>query len=340
MTRQRTACLAVIGATVFAGLTFAAPATAQDLAPESEGYVAAIEAAAPGALGVADIPATRMDGFVDSPVYAEPEVDLPTSVDVAATLTSPERTVQIALPFSEQASDAVITEGGVTTFDNNNESATVPVVHEDGSLQIFTVIDGPEAPTHYDYEIKATEGSALTLVDNGGVVITDAAGNFEGAVTPPWAKDASGASLPTHYEVAGMTITQVVEHSSAASYPVVADPWLGIQLFGPITRGSWRNDYTYNGAVTAAGSVVLSGGGGVGGYLAGGAVFRANGWDEWKARWPAVTNKATLKQQFDCHVAAGSAGLFFTGPYNLERAQSNRSDWAAGVVSHRCNWDK
>ena len=340
MKRQKTACLAVVGVTVFAGLTFAMPAAAQDHEPASEGYVAAIEAIAPDAIGAADAPAARMSGFEDSPVYVEPEVDLPVSVDVAATLSTPERTVEIALPFSGQASGAVITADGVTTFDNNNASATVPVAHDDGSIQIFTVIDGPDAPTRYDYEITATEGSTLTIVDNGGVVITDAGGNFEGAVAPPWAKDASGSSLPTHYEVAGMTVTQVVEHSAAASYPVVADPWLGIQLFGPITRGSWRNDYTYNGAVTAAGSVVLSGGGGVGGYLAGAAVFRANGWDEWKARWPAVTNKATLKQQFDCHVAAGSAGLFFTGPYNLERAQSNRSDWAAGVVSHRCNWDK
>lgn len=52
----------------------------------------------------------------------------------------------------------------------------------------------------------------------------------------------------------------------------------------------------------------------------------------------ADTNKATLKQQYSCHVAAGVYGLPFTGEYNLERSRANRSNWVSGVLSHRCNW--
>lgn len=180
----------------------------------------------------------------------------------------------------------------------------------------------------------------MELLENGSVLITDSSDNFVGAVSPPWAKDAVGTLLPTHYEIEGETLTQVVEHAAGISYPVVADPWLGVRLFYNFYRSNWRGDYTYNGTVTAVGSAILGGGGGVGGYLAGGIVFRDSGWAEWKALWPAITNKATLRQQYDCHVMAGQIGLLFTGPFNLERAQTNLPSWGNNVYSHHCNWTR
>lgn len=182
----------------------------------------------------------------------------------------------------------------------------------------------------------------MELLKNGAVLITDSTGSFMGVIAPPWAKDATGKSLPTNYEIAGSTVTQVVEHTSATEYPVVADPWMGIQLFTSFWRGSWRGDWTYNATVTAGGNAVLGGGGGVGGYVAGGIVFRANGWDEWKSYFGsnAMTNKATIGQQYNCHVMAGQMGLLFTGPYNIERAQPNYANWGPTAVWHHCNdWD-
>lgn len=50
-------------------------------------------------------------------------------------------------------------------------------------------------------------------------------------VATPWATDANGQSIPTHYETDGTSLTQVIEHNSVANvaYPVVADPiyWWG-----------------------------------------------------------------------------------------------------------------
>lgn len=41
----------------------------------------------------------------------------------------------------------------------------------------------------------------------------------------PWAFDANGTPVPTHYEVQGSTLVQVVDHTGAGiAYPVVADP--------------------------------------------------------------------------------------------------------------------
>jgi len=336
---RATTCAALAACASFMAFAIAAPAAAQATESPADNRIEAIAAVVPE--GVTGDELVSVDS--DSLNYSANDavVEVPRSIDENATLTTSERSVQVALPFSDQAAEAAVTSDGIAVFDNENLSATVPTVHDDGSLQIFTVIDGPQAPTRYEYDITTAAGSTLTLVEGGGVVITDSVGNFAGAVTPPWAKDADGHALPTHYEVAGSTLTQVVDHSAATSYPVVADPWLGIQLFTGFTSAArWKGDIVYQASVTGAGSLVLGGGGGVGGYLAGGAVFRSNGWAEWTSRWPAITNKATLKQQYDCHVMAGNLGLFATGPYNLERAQSNFANWGPTVVSHHCNWTK
>ncbi|WP_282847829.1 DUF4258 domain-containing protein [Microbacterium oxydans] len=55
-----------------------------------------------------------------------------------------------------------------------------------------------------------------------------------GCTDVPWAKDASGASVPTFYGITGSTLTQVVQHQGAA-YPVVADPWW-IPVLGVMAR--------------------------------------------------------------------------------------------------------
>ena len=46
-------------------------------------------------------------------------------------------------------------------------------------------------------------------------------------IEPAWAKDAEGKSVPTHYEINGNTITQVVEFDENTAFPVVADPAVG-----------------------------------------------------------------------------------------------------------------
>ena len=103
-------------------------------------------------------------------------------------------------------------------------------------------------------------------------------------------------------------------------------------------RTIYRGDYMYSAWLTPWGFAVLSGHAGILGYFVGGAVIRTAGWDEWTRAWPHITNKATLKQQFDCHVAAGTYGVALTQDYNLERFRANKPNWLQGVLGHRCNW--
>ncbi|MBP3222686.1 MAG: DUF2599 domain-containing protein [Actinomycetaceae bacterium] len=73
-------------------------------------------------------------------------------------------------------------------------------------------------------------------------------------------------------------------------------------------------------------------------YGIGQSVMRNQGWKEWVAKYPAITNKATLRQQYNCHVASGIYGLPIAKTYNLERFRSNNSTWGWKVWSHKCNW--
>ncbi len=110
-----------------------------------------------------------------------------------------------------------------------------------------------------------------------------------------------------------------------------------MNLFSSITRDRYKGDYRYNGRVSAWGAVVMSNYT-PRGYVSGQAIMSTAGWREWINKYPAVTNKATLKQQYDCHVTLGTVGLPFTGTDNLERFRHNNRYWAWNVWSHRCNW--
>lgn len=326
-------------AALIGGVGFAAPVAAEPPISDAERLLSVIKSVAPESLDNAAFTKSTVD---QAATYASEltAIKVPRSATEPLRLSGLNRDLEISLPFAEQTSEATIGRDGIAAFDHNNGSTTVPIVQRDGSLQVLTVIDAAKAPTRYDYEISVPMGGSMELLENGAVLITDSSRNFRGVIAPPWAKDVRGTALPTRYEIAGNTLTQIVEHTSATEYPVVADPWMGIQLFTNFWQGQWRGQPTYNGTVTPGGNLILGGGGGVGGYVAGGIIFRANGWDEWKSRFgaSAMTNYATIGQQYNCHVMAGQIGLIFTGPYNLERAQTSFPNWGPTAWSHHCNW--
>ncbi|WP_188676343.1 hypothetical protein [Subtercola lobariae] len=93
---------------------------------------------------------------------------------------------------------------GIVSFDNNNDTSTVPVVKSDGSVEITTVIDNANAPATYAYPITVHGGGSVALNDDGTVSILNADGNWVAGIAPAWAKDATGGAVPTHYTVDGV----------------------------------------------------------------------------------------------------------------------------------------
>jgi hypothetical protein len=241
-------------------------------------------------------------------------------------------TVAVELPFADQAviSD---TRDSLAEFDNANDSRTIPIVKTDGSVQITTILESRDAPADFPYTITTGDGGYLE--ESGRMIIVrNADGSWAAGVAPAWAVDADGRAVPTHYEIAGNTLTQVVEHkSSSFRYPIVADPYLGQALISRVDVGSENGKPRYNVVKTAYGDNVALGSIRPGSYdpLLGATVMRGEGWKEAIAKRPAM-NITTIKQQYDCHTVYAPS----KNPWNLEAFRGQNANWGSNPKS--CNW--
>ena len=98
----------------------------------------------------------------------------------------------------------------------------VNTVQGKDAATVITLADA-SAPTKYGFALKLPTGATTHLASDGSVVVLDQGGNPLGSFLKPWAKDATGKSLPTEYTLSGSTLTQIV-HTEGATFPVTADP--------------------------------------------------------------------------------------------------------------------
>ncbi|HLP22431.1 MAG TPA: hypothetical protein VK139_00095 [Microbacteriaceae bacterium] len=130
----------------------------------------------------------------------------------------------IHLPGSDGASDAVRLDNGAIAYPGTGSSANAAISTLDG-FQMLTVIADANAPTRYAYRIDLPSGARIELINNGAQIVT-ADGTVLAVVSAAWARDAKGQEIPTHFEVEGDQLVQVVDHTSVegVAYPVTADP--------------------------------------------------------------------------------------------------------------------
>jgi hypothetical protein len=315
------------------------PALADD---DDRDSLAAVVAATPETISAAATVATRSSGenAIDAKL-AGTEVTVPVDPADGITITREKSFVSIDLPFAAGAGEATVEQLGVVAYDNGNGSTTVPIVQRDGSVQINTVIEDANAPTRFDYALQLPPGAVIREAGDA-LLLVAADGSLVGGVAPAWAKDASGVAVATRYEVNGTTITQVIEHHDGQAYPVVGDPWIGMNLFGTMTKGTYKSQPKYSGVLSAWGSSVYTGlaqGGGIGAAAAGQAILRDAGWTEWKSRLVGSNPAATLKQQYDCHVLGGYAVWLSGVHWDLETSRYSNPNWLNNLSGHRCNWE-
>lgn len=136
--------------------------------------------------------------------------------------------LKISLPKSKEAKAKRGVSG--VTFQGGDYS-TVVSTKSDASVAVATVLENRQAPTRFEYAVEMPTGASLSTDEYGGAYVLGADGqSVLATVAPAWAKDANGRPVNSHYEVAGSTLVQVVAHKAqGVAYPVVADPWWGMQ---------------------------------------------------------------------------------------------------------------
>ncbi|MGO4595746.1 hypothetical protein AB4Z18_18175 [Leifsonia sp. 2TAF2] len=208
-------------AAIAIALVGAAPAEAEadsisTLAAVTKATAGTVDAAAP-----VDTTASGMNA-IHAPVGGA-EVTVPTRATGGISVETAGGDFAVSLPFASGAAAATVEKKGIVSYNNNNGSISVPVVVVGGSLQINTVIAKRSAPSHYSYRLTIPTGGQIVQVGKSYFLL-NASQDPIAYISEPWATDAKGAAVSTHYTLKGSTLTQVVEASAATAYPVVADP--------------------------------------------------------------------------------------------------------------------
>lgn len=199
-----------------------------------------------GALGAAQIVATRLGpiahttstgGALTADLTANVTASIPADSHGVVALDGPgSATLAVGLPAQAQAHSAVVNGNGAVAYSaaSKNDTALVVEPLASGKVSIQTVVPNAGASSRYTYELQ-NGVTAVERTDGGlDLVGVDPASGLKatvGSVDAPWAFDASGAVVPTRYEVSGSTFTQVVQLSKSLTYPVVADPTFGWSYF-------------------------------------------------------------------------------------------------------------
>ena len=115
---------------------------------------------------------------------------------------------------------------GLSTYRSENSASAISVnPAADGDTQFLVAVGARSAPTKYAFDFSLPTGGRLAPRPDGGIDVREADGGVVAAIAPPWAHDAHGLPVSTHYVIAGSTLTQVIEHKAiAVTYPVIADP--------------------------------------------------------------------------------------------------------------------
>lgn len=213
-----------VAMTVAATIGIAVPAAADDGASEAAAIESAVTRVAPTEISadVVELPNGEVSGNgVSADLVA------PARGDGLVTVTGESGvTVSFGLPHEADGALAEVTERGSVVYADPDGLTDVVVQPLEDGVRIQTVINSAQAPSTYDYRLDP--GITPVINGDGSVDLVYAAEGLSigvGHIDTPWAVDAHGVSVPTHFIVSAGDLTQVVEHGAAGvAYPVVADP--------------------------------------------------------------------------------------------------------------------
>lgn len=142
----------------------------------------------------------------------------------------------------------------IESMTSENEGYSLATEGKPSGERVLITIEGSDAPTEYQFRVT---GADLVLPrDDGSLALIDVKDGDQvvlvGTIAKPWAHDAAGTTVPTHFTVKGNVVNQVVEHTSGSyDYVITADPDLS-----KCAAGALAGLLPGAGAAAAAGSVI------------------------------------------------------------------------------------
>ncbi|MEK6344878.1 MULTISPECIES: DUF4258 domain-containing protein [Curtobacterium] len=171
--------------------------------------------------------AAQPDGYVDTPSVPEGQLSLDGR---SLTAPSPDGSVEVRLPLASAAL-------GIDNPTAHGSRALAVEDQGDGAWRaLLHLADGGTDPARFAFDFE--DGTELIPLEDGGVTVRNADGDLLGIVGEPWAVDAAGNAVPTHFEVDGSTLVQHVQPDASTRFPVVADPfWIpALLVMAHLTR--------------------------------------------------------------------------------------------------------
>ncbi|WP_371656744.1 MULTISPECIES: hypothetical protein [unclassified Streptomyces] len=194
------------------------------------------------ATGTADVAVTPMPGIV-VPQH---------SAGNAKVTTTTGSSVFIGLPDTRNVAGTAVGQGTTVYPDAAPATDLAVQLTKGGGVRALTVLKSVDAPREQRYDIGLPEGARLVKFDSEAVAAIAEDGSVLGGFDVPWAKDASGASVPTSYRVEGSTLIQTIRTAPDTTFPVTADPW-----WNPTSWSSWGKTKCI--AKTSQGGAVMGG---------------------------------------------------------------------------------
>lgn len=338
---------------VGAGLLTAAPAWAEPVpdAPTHDESVAAIEEAAPEVLEDVHEDIEVSGNLAQASYETETGGSHLIELDAAAADMTVEGTPEGAVTLSlvteaaTDVQDATLTDDGALYAEHVEGVSSTAYIKDGASVQVLSTIAGPGADSRIPFEFSAPGLASIRNVE-ASLVLLDSAGEMLGGVAPPWAKDANGVDVPTRYEVDGLSITQVVDHTTSQyAYPIVADPIWGTNLFTSVDHDGKKHVLKPSDWGRHVHRTGLTNDNVVNQQLKGSSLMLTYGFDEFKARsriptyiFPAVW------QQYKCHAMYGKyngiGGITWDLEFKRPVVHPDHASWSPPwVFNHQCNWE-
>lgn len=278
-----------------------------------------------------------IDGFVS---HGDVDVEIPKDGHkpvMVHSVDSPSISSSIKLSLDPRiASKGVLAQDRSVVFEAENLAQTVHATKH--GIRINTVITSRNSPQDIHHKLELSSG--LRLVTGAelerlappegrteplkGVYILNSDNDLVGGISAPWAVDARGVAVPTRYTIEGNVVVQHVEHrGSGVTYPVVADPWLGLDLISKATWEHRSKGWTLKVSPTGWARANAPG------YLVGVA-----GWEELYSKYKNKglnTNLGGMRDQYICH----QQFVFWKATWNLDEWRPDVS--YAQTVNSKCN---